>query len=185
MRWDYSDFSNTSKRHASRRKDFLSYPRKRWLRLPRWFWPAALLALLWIAGATRALSQSSGESLTSSDSELANWNELYKAGQNIYEKQKNYLEALKTEISILKDGSRALTLLSEQLLTSNDNLRQFNEQIGSRMQERDEDLSAAYEDIEKLEKQKLRLIIAVVVMAAVIVGLGFFGFKFLARMFGS
>jgi hypothetical protein len=66
-------------------------------------------------------------------------------------------------------SSLKLTVLLEESLTANDSLRSYNAQIAERMQRRDEDLAAAYEDINRLEQQRLKLILAVVVLAAVII----------------
>jgi hypothetical protein len=58
--------------------------------------------------------------------------------------------------------------LLEELLQANSDLRSYNIQIASRMQERDEDLVDAYDTINRLEKQVLRLIIALISVCAVL-----------------
>jgi adenine/guanine phosphoribosyltransferase-like PRPP-binding protein len=68
------------------------------------------------------------------------------------------------ELETSKADSLKLTGLLEQSLTANERLKNYNEQIATRMQQRDEELAAAYDDIHRLEKQRLRFIIAVIVL---------------------
>jgi FtsZ-binding cell division protein ZapB len=143
--------------------------KRRLSRLPLWFWPAALFVLLLILGLTRSWSQSSGPSSSGSADTLTNWNELYNQGRTIYGRQKSDLEALKTDIGNLKTGSERLTYLCGQLSRSNDDLNRYNEQIAERMQERDEDLAAAYGTIDRLENKILKLAIAVIILGLTIV----------------
>jgi hypothetical protein len=123
------------------------------------------------AGAAPLWPQNSGSSSSSSADTLTSWNELYEQGRTIYERQNGDLEALRKEIETLKDGSGKLTLLSGQLSKSNDDLRRYNAQIAARMQERDEELVAAYNVLDRLEKQRLKFIIALIVMGVIIAGL--------------
>jgi cell division protein FtsL len=53
-------------------------------------------------------------------------------------------------------------------LTRIANLETFNEQIDRRMQERDEDLSTTYDQIDRLEKRFLGSIIVMIVMGMLI-----------------
>ena len=140
---------------------------RRFVFLSRWLWPLALLILLLIAGSMKAWPQSSDLSLNSSSELLRSWSDLYNDGLKISEQQRNDLAALREEITFLKIGSSELTNLSERLSESNESLRIYNEQIVQRMQTRDEDLARAYGDINRLEKQNLRLIIAITITGAV------------------
>jgi ABC-type maltose transport system permease subunit len=79
--------------------------------------------------------------------------------------------------------------LSGQLSQSNESLKVFNEQIGQRMQERDQDLAWAYEDLNEKDltiakKNTLiwKLVAAVIAMGAVIIGaVAFAVFKFVVK----
>lgn len=119
-------------------------------------------------GQTQASSQSSAQSSNSSSGTSQTWNELFGEGQSILQKQKEDLGALKTELQALKDGSKELMNLCSKLSKNNDALALYNSQIGQRMQERDEDLAKAYNDLHSLEKGKLRLIIVVCVLGGIV-----------------
>ena len=161
--------------YASRRRE----PRRPLL---RWFWLAVLLGLLWTVGVMRAWSQNSGLLSNSSSDDLKKWSELsMKFNQGLDEQSTRLRQAL-TEMETSKASSQKSTLLLEQSLTANESLKIYNTQIASRMQERDEDLAWAYERIEKLEKQRLRMIVFFTVISAVltavIVGMVALKFKF-------
>jgi hypothetical protein len=135
--------------------------------LPLWLWFLALAALLWTAGATRALSQSSGLSSSSSSGDMRKWDELSTKFNRGLDEQSVRLQQALTEMETSKASSRKLTLLLEQSLTANESLKNYNAQIALRMQERDEDLVWAYGRIETLERQRRVMIICIAVMAAV------------------
>jgi hypothetical protein len=111
------------------------------------------------------LSQNSEPPLSSSDESLRTWETLSKQGLIIYETQKYNLEILRTELSNLKSGYTGLTRLYGLLSQSNEDLNRYNGQIGERMQERDQDLAAAYNELDRQGGTILRLIIAVIAMA--------------------
>jgi uncharacterized membrane protein YjjP (DUF1212 family) len=74
-------------------------------------------------------------------------------------------EKLKTSENSLEQS----TLLLEKLSRQNEDLKNYNNQIGERMQDRDEDLAQAYADIDQLQKSnhvRLLIIIALGVSAA-------------------
>jgi ABC-type maltose transport system permease subunit len=79
--------------------------------------------------------------------------------------------------------------LSGQLSQSNESLKVFNEQIGQRMQERDQDLAWAYDDLDEKDltiakKNALiwKLVAVVIAMGAVIIGaVAFAVFKFVVK----
>jgi hypothetical protein len=58
--------------------------------------------------------------------------------------------------------------LLEELSKLNSDLKRYNSQIATRMQERDEDLAQAYAEINALENVRLRLIIACVILACLL-----------------
>jgi len=63
-----------------------------------------------------------------------------------------------------------LTFLYEQLSAQNASLKTYNEQIGERMQARDEELVAAYDDIDRLRRQRRVLLVIVAAAGAAVVG---------------
>ncbi|MDR2820456.1 MAG: hypothetical protein LBB60_08020 [Desulfovibrio sp.] len=145
----------------------------------RRFLSVALLAglLLSAVGRTPLWSQSNDLKLSDSDSISMTWSELYSQGQKIYEQQSSTLVSLNREIQTLRTGYGELMSLSGQLSRSNERLKAFNEQIGQRMQERDQDLAWAYKNLAKKDltiakKNTLiwKLVAAVITMGAVIIG---------------
>jgi hypothetical protein len=95
---------------------------------------------------------------------LRTWETLSAQGRTIYETQKYNLDELRTELSSLRSGYDGLTHLYALLSQSNEDLNQYNAQIGERMQERDQDLAAAYDEIDKQGRTIPRLIIAIIVL---------------------
>jgi hypothetical protein len=85
-----------------------------------------------------------------------------------------------TELQTSKANLQSLTSLLEASLKANEDLRNYNQQIGQRMQERDEDLYRAYQDIEKLEKknaaQGRKIIILGFILGIVVLFIGIFVF---------
>jgi len=138
---------------------------------PLWFWLVALVGLLLIAGATQAWSQSNGSSSSNSNSDLTRWNELSAMFSQSLDEQSTQLQQALTEMATSKGSLQKLTILLEQSSKANDDLKNYNAQIVARMQERDEELVAAYAVADRLEKQNLKLVIAVIVMGVVIAGL--------------
>jgi hypothetical protein len=157
----------------------------------RRFLSAALLAglLLSAVGRTPLWSQSNDLKLSGSDSISMTWSELYSQGQKIYEQQSSTLVSLNREIQTLRTGYGELMSLSGQLSQSNESLKVFNEQIGQRMQERDQDLAWAYEDLNEKDltiakKNTLiwKLVAVVIAMGVAIIGaVAFAVFKFVVK----
>ena len=148
--------------------------------VPRWRFRAGLLLTVFslILGMMPLWPQSSGSNLNGSQHTLQNWNALYSEGLRIYERQENALTALNQRISSLERGSNEWMNLSEKLSESNRNLKEYNEQIAERMQERDEDLAWAYaeldaKDITIAEKETViwKLIAVIVIMGVFILGI--------------
>jgi hypothetical protein len=132
----------------------------------RWYWVLAFIGLLLLAGLTRSWPQSSGLSLSGSGSDLRTWETLSREFRSGLDEQSTRLRQALTELETSKADLLKLTSLLEQSLRANDLLREYNAQMAERMRERDEDLAGAYEDINRLEKRELRLIIAVVILGA-------------------
>jgi len=138
---------------------------------PAWLWLAALIGLLLIIGATRAWSQSSGSSSSSSSDDLKTWETLSRKFAMGLDEQSTRLQQALMEMKTAKANSETLTLLLEQSLKANDGLKSYNVQIAERMQTRDEDLAAAYDDLNQLEKRHLKLIIAFIIAVVIIIAL--------------
>ena len=134
-----------------------------------WLWALAVLCLLALAGTTRLWSQSSDWSLSSSSDDLTTWERLSDGFRTGLIEQSSRLRLALTELQNSKAHSLQLTNLLEQSLQANESLKIYNGQIGQRMQQRDEDLAAAYADINRLKQQVLRLVITVILLAGAIV----------------
>jgi hypothetical protein len=128
---------------------------------PRWLW-LALAALVWILGLTRAWSQNSGSLSNGSGNDLGIREKLSGQYRTALNGQSEALRQALTELETSRANSMKLTSLLEQSLNANGVLGSYNEQIAERMRRRDEDLAAAYGDITRLEKQRLNLVLAVV-----------------------
>lgn len=128
---------------------------------PGWFWALAFIGLLLTAGAMRGWPQSSEWLLNSSGSDLLTWEKLSLGFRSGLDEQSTRLRQALTELETSQADLRTLTSLLERSLRANERLRSYNEQIAERMRERDEDLAAAYGDIQRLRAQRLRLIMGV------------------------
>lgn len=153
---------------ASRKGKSRMDARRRWRQSSAWLWQLALAALLWTLGATRVWSQNSGSLSSSSSSDLQTWEQLSMRFTQGLDGQSMRLQQALTELETSKASSQKSISLLEELLQANSDLRSYNIQIASRMQERDEDLVDAYDTINRLEKQVLRLIIALISVCAVL-----------------
>jgi hypothetical protein len=142
--------------------------RRRGLLFSGWFWLCALTGLLLAFGLTPGWPQSSGLSSSSSSSDLQTWEKLSEQFATGLTEQSGRLRQALTELEASKASSEKLTLLLGQSLKANAGLKTYSEQLARRMQERDEDLARAYGEIGQLEKKGLRLITAVIILAAVL-----------------
>jgi hypothetical protein len=121
-------------------------------------------------GKTQAVSRSSGLSLNSSAEHSQAWETLSGKFDKALETHEATLsEALRRLRTSELNGTRLSDLLN-QSLTLNEDLKNYNQQIGDRMRERDTDLADAYDRINKLEKQLLKSLIAIIIMAVLIAG---------------
>jgi septal ring factor EnvC (AmiA/AmiB activator) len=136
---------------------------------PFWLLAAAFLALS-IAGATPAWPQSSGPSSTSSAGPSATWQELSNQFDNLLNQHEATLKSLSTRLMTLETGNVQLTSSLKQLSEQNSSLRNYNEQIGQRMQERDQDLAAAYSRIDRLTSQRNKLLITLIALGVLVAG---------------
>jgi chromosome segregation ATPase len=121
-------------------------------------------------GKTQPLLPASERQSNSSGEHLETWNRLSEKFDKTLETHEATLsEALRNLQTSELNGSRLSDLLN-QSLRQNEDLRNYNDQIGERMQERDTDLADAYDDINRMEKTNLKLIIALIIMGSVITG---------------
>ena len=116
----------------------------------------AILIILILALPMLSWSQSNDLNLSDNDNLSLSWNELFAQGQALLQKQSAISANLTQQISTGRIGYDALTNLSAELSQSNANLVEYNQQIAERMQERDEDLYYAYNEIDELEKAGLK-----------------------------
>jgi hypothetical protein len=138
-----------------------------WLSLHS-FWYRALLVLLLAHGMMPLWSQSSGPKSNNSNAILQTWEQISEKFQNELTALRWDLQAALNDAKQSKTSLQKLTGLYENSLTRIANLETYNEQIGRRMQERDEDLAAAYDRIDGFEEHFLRSLIVIIVMGALI-----------------
>ena len=146
-----------------RRKFLLFWSGRCWpLRAPR-------LAVT-ILGTMLLLSPVNAQQSSSSNGHSKIWTQL---SQRFDETLSQHEETLKTLYEKLRtselNGTRLNDLLT-QLSRQNNDLKDYNQQIGVRMQERDEDLAQAYDRINVLEKSVLKHWIVHILMGVIIAG---------------
>ena len=135
-----------------------------------------VVMFLLILGVMPLLSQSSEPRLNNSDETLMTWEGLSETFQReLFGLRMNLLTAL-NEAEASRTSSEKLTSLYESSLKRIDSLETYNRQIGERMQERDEDLAWAYDELDAKDlaiakKNTLiwKLITIIIAMGAVIV----------------
>jgi TolA-binding protein len=128
------------------------------------YYIAVLLILLSACGKTPLWSQSSGPLSNSSAGHLTTWTRLSGQFEQTLSQHEQTLTELSQKLEASGNNGARLTILSEELSKQNEHLKTYNEQIAERMQERDEDLAAAYNDIDRLKRQRLSLAVAVLVL---------------------
>jgi septal ring factor EnvC (AmiA/AmiB activator) len=104
-------------------------------------------------GKTQALSPSNGLSSNSSNEHLRTWETLSERFQQTLTEQSTRLQQALTEIGTSKTSLLKLTDLLEQSLQANNDLKNYNQQIGERMQENDEWNAELQDDNVKLESE--------------------------------
>ncbi len=139
--------------------------------------PVLILAVLLMFGMTPLWSQSSDSNLSGYDKTSLIW-------KNFSVRFQTELNGLRTDLSTaLKDAKQSKTssekwmFLYERSLTRISNLERYNEQIAERMQESDEDLAAAYQELDEQDKKLLKkdniilkLVIAVSALGLLVIG---------------
>jgi hypothetical protein len=122
------------------------------------------------SGKTPPQSPGSSWSLSSSGEHLATWTRLSGKFEQTLNRHEQTLSELSGRLRTSERNGTRLNDLLTQLSRQNDDLKAYNGQIGERMQERDEELSRAYEHTIKLEKRFLKAVIGMVVMGLIIAG---------------
>lgn len=148
-------------------------------------WFPVLLVMLLMAGRTPLLSQDNGPKSNNSsgisqsfDLSLEMLNRLHDQASNQLTELTQDLNQASQELQISKTQLTRLQILLDNALrkssgleATNQRIMEFNQQIGERMQERDEDLAKAYDEMDGNEKQILKMWSAIVIL-----GLGCLGF---------
>jgi hypothetical protein len=123
-----------------------------------------LCALLILPGKTPLWSQTSGPLSRNSGEHLSTWETLSGKFTSGLEQHEQTLRSLGQRLGTSEASLQRLTPLYELSLRQNEALKVYNAQIGERMQERDQDLAAAYEEIDKQGRTIPRLIIAIILL---------------------
>jgi hypothetical protein len=138
---------------------------KSFLRLPlRLFLYRVLPALLLTLIPMGLSSQNSEPKSNNSNAILRTWEQISGKFQNELTALRQDLQAALSDAQQSTISLQKSTGLYESSLTRIANLETINSQIGERMQERDQDLAAAYDDLGRQDGTILRLIIAVIVL---------------------
>jgi hypothetical protein len=140
----------------------------------RVFCVVALLSIPLMLGKTLLWSQSSEQQSNSNNEHFQTWETLSERfGRTLETHEATLSEALR-RVQTSETNGAVLNNLLNQSLMQNESLRVYNSQIGERMQERDEDLTVAYDDINKLEKENLKKIIVILIESFFLVVLLYF-----------
>jgi hypothetical protein len=125
---------------------------------------AALPVLLPVCGRTLLWSQSSGPSSGNSGEHSMTWEELSGKFTLGLEQHEQTLKELGGKLRTSEASLRRLTPLYDLSLQQNESLKTYNGQIAERMQERDEDLAAAYAKNDRKDRTMRRLIAMVILL---------------------
>jgi septal ring factor EnvC (AmiA/AmiB activator) len=152
-------------------------------------WLLVLLVVLLIAGRTPLLSQDSGPKSNSSSEILPIFDLSLETLNRLRNQASDQLTGLTQDLNQasqeLQTSKAQLTRLqnlldnalqkSNELKATNQRITEANQQIGERMQERDEDLARVYGTIDSQDKQILKMWIAIVALGLGCLGLIAFG----------
>jgi phage terminase large subunit GpA-like protein len=119
-------------------------------------------------GQTHLSSRSSERSSSSSAGHFQTWETLSVQFETALNQHEATLNEALGKLKTSEANRQKLSVLLTLSLKQNEDLRNFNSQIGERMQERDEDLSGAYDDIDRLMRQRNTLL-AIAITAGVII----------------
>jgi ABC-type maltose transport system permease subunit len=153
------------------------------------YFALVFLVLLSMSGRTPLWSQNNGPPSNGSAGHLTTWEALSSGFALGLERHEQTLKELGQKLATSEASLQRLTPLYELSLQQNENLKTYNGQIAERMQERDQDLALAYEDLDEKDltiakKNTLiwKLIAVIIAMGAVIIGaVAFAVFKFVVK----
>jgi hypothetical protein len=111
------------------------------------------------------LLPNSGQSLRNSAAHLTAWDRLSAQFETALVPHEQTLTELSERLKTSERSLTQSTFLLEKLSRQNGGLRNYNQQIGERMYERDMDLVDAYGTINRLEKTALKLAVAAACLA--------------------
>ena len=148
------------------------------MRKGNFFWPFsrlwcshhALLPAVMILGMMLLLLPASAQQSNSSGEHSMIWTQLSERFERTLDQHERTLSELSEKLRTSELNGQRLTDLSGELSRQNEDLRNYNQQIGERMRERDEDLAAAYDRIDALEKTNLKAVFLSAALAALILG---------------
>jgi chromosome segregation ATPase len=149
--------------YMARRREVRARRSSRRRRGGRCVLPAAgVFLLLLMSGATQAQQRDSAPPLNSSGNPSATWQTLSGKFEATLTQHEKTLRQLGEKLATSEANGQQLTDLCERLSAQNSDLKTFNEQMGARMQQRDEDLAAAYNKIDKqagkIERQRRAIV---------------------------
>jgi hypothetical protein len=116
-------------------------------------------------GQTQPSLPNSGQSSTNSAAHLTTWERLSAQFNLTLAAHEQTLTELSEKLKTSESSLTQSTLLLEKLSRRNNDLRNCNDRIATRMYERDLDLVDAYDKINRLEKTALKLTVAAVSLA--------------------
>lgn len=111
-----------------------------------------LIAALLMCSMTLCWSQSNSPSSTNSGELLKTWDLLSSQFEKTLDSLEGTLVKLSQKQATLEANGELLSYLCNELSRQNNGLKSYNAQISQRMQERDEDLALAYEEMEKFKR---------------------------------
>jgi sensor c-di-GMP phosphodiesterase-like protein len=121
-----------------------------------------------ILGTMLSLLPANAQQSNSSGEHLTIWTQLSAMFEQSLNQHEQTLNELSGRLRTSEANGQKLTSLSDELLRQNEDLRNYNQQIGERMQERDEDIASAYDRIDELEKRFLKAVIVIIALGAII-----------------
>jgi septal ring factor EnvC (AmiA/AmiB activator) len=114
-------------------------------------------------------SQTSGQLSSNSGQHLQTWETLSTQFDQTLQAHEETLRELSERLKTSESNGERLTNLLDESLTQNADLKTYNTQIAQRMQERDEDLAAAYAELQRI-KEHHRIVVIVCIIALLAVG---------------
>jgi hypothetical protein len=160
----------------------------RWELSLDWFL-VPLIAILLMLGGMPAWSQANEPKLSNSSDtsqtfelSLGMLNKLHnQASSQLIDLTQNLNQALqelqtsKVQLMHLQNLLNSALQKSTELENTNQRVLEFNQQVGERIQERDEDLAKAYDEIDAKDKQILKMWIAIIALGLACLGFIAFG----------